>query len=64
MILDQLRRTRAADRWFYRNAANPALAFSSAERRRIDETVAESLAASYGITGIRDAFAVPRSHDH
>jgi hypothetical protein len=62
VILEQLRRTRAADRWFYLNADNPALAFSAAERRRINETVAESLAASYGMNGIRDAFAVPRSH--
>ena len=54
------RRTRAADRWFYLNPANPFLAFSPAERQRIDETVAESLAASYGINGVRDAFEVPR----
>jgi hypothetical protein len=60
VILEQLRRTRAADRWFYLNAANPHLDFSPAERRRIDETVAESLAASYGITDVRDAFEVPR----
>jgi hypothetical protein len=62
VILEQLRRTRAADRWFYLNADNPALAFSPEERRRIEETVGESLAASYGMTGVRDAFAVPGRH--
>jgi hypothetical protein len=59
IILDQLRRTRAADRWFYLNTGNPFLAFSTQERHRIKETVAESLAASYGITGVKDAFEVP-----
>jgi hypothetical protein len=56
IILEQFRRTRAADRWFYRNAANPYLDFSAAELRLINETVAESLAISYGIGGVPDAF--------
>jgi len=56
IILEQFRRTRAADRWFYLNGANPYLAFSPAELARINETVAQSLASSYGITGVPDAF--------
>lgn len=58
-ILEQFRRTRAADRWFYLNAANPHLSFTHAERRRINETVADSIRASYGIAGVDDAFRVP-----
>jgi hypothetical protein len=58
VILDQLRRTRSADRWFYLNAANPHLRFSPAERRRVHETVAESIRASYGIPVIGEAFRV------
>jgi hypothetical protein len=62
VLLEQFRRTRAADRWFYLNSGNPYLRFSTEERRRIDETVAESLRASYGIAGIDDAFEVPKGH--
>ena len=58
VILDQFRRTRAADRWFYLNSTNPHLNFTSAESRRVRETVAESIRASYGITGVADAFRV------
>jgi hypothetical protein len=56
IILTQFARTRAADRWFYLNTANSNLNFSAAEMKRINETVAESLALSYGITGVSDAF--------
>jgi Animal haem peroxidase len=56
VILDQLRKTRTADRWFYLNADNPHLDFSPAELARINETVGQSLEASYGLTGIGDAF--------
>jgi hypothetical protein len=58
IILNQFRRTRAADRWFYLNGGNPHLAFSSAEWQRIRETVAESIYASYGIEGMDEAFRV------
>jgi len=56
IILNQFARTRAADWFFYRNAANAALDFSAAELARINETVGQSLALSYGITGVTDAF--------
>jgi hypothetical protein len=56
IILNQFQRTRAADRFFYLNDANAALDFSPQELTRINETVEESLALSYGITGVRDAF--------
>jgi Animal haem peroxidase len=56
IILDQLRKTRTADRWFYLNSDNPHLNFSPAELARINETVGQSLQASYGLTGIADAF--------
>jgi hypothetical protein len=59
VILEQFRRTRAADRWFYANAANTYLDFSPAEWARVHETVGESLALSYGITGVADAFETP-----
>jgi hypothetical protein len=59
VVLEQMRRTRAADPWFYLNRDNPHLAFSRAERERIDETVAESLEASYGLRDLRDGFKVP-----
>lgn len=58
VILEQFRRTRAADRWFYLNRTNPHLNFSHAERERIDETVAQSLEASYGLRNLQDAFRV------
>jgi hypothetical protein len=58
IILDQFRRTRAGDRFFYLNA-DAGLNFSAEESRRINETVAESLEASYGLPVIRDAFHVP-----
>jgi len=32
--------------------------------RRINETVADSLAASYGIEGVRDAFEVTSGRGH
>jgi hypothetical protein len=60
IVLNQFKRTRAADPWFYANGANPYLAFSPAEWKRINETVAESIEASYGIRRIRDAFEVTR----
>jgi hypothetical protein len=56
IILDQFAKTRAADRFYYQNSANSALDFSETELARIHETVAQSLALSYGITGVTDAF--------
>lgn len=60
IILNQFKRTQASDRWFYLNKANDRLDFSPAEWRRINETVAESLALSYGVPGIKEAFRVPK----
>jgi len=62
IVLGQMQRTRAADPWFYQNTAN-SLHFTPAELARINETVGQSLAASYGITGIADAFEVINRHD-
>lgn len=59
IVLGQMKRTRAADPWFYQNTAN-SLHFTRAELARINETVAQSLAASYGIRGIADAFEVTK----
>jgi hypothetical protein len=56
VILDQLRKVRTADRWFYLNPDNPHLNFSPAELARINDTVGQSLQASDGLTGIGDAF--------
>lgn len=58
IILEQFERTRDADRYFYLNQANPELDFSPAEWKRINESVAESIAASYGVH-VQDAFRVP-----
>ena len=60
IILTQFKRTRAADWWFYLNRTNQRLDFSPAEWRRIHEPVAESLALSYGIQDVSDAFHVIR----
>ena len=58
IILNQFKRTRAADWWFYQNRMNDGLDFTPAEWRRINESVAESLELSYGIRGAKDAFEV------
>jgi hypothetical protein len=58
IILDQLRKTRTTGCWFCLNADDPDLNFSPAELARVNETVGQSLQASYGLTGTGDAFAM------
>jgi len=62
IILQQFRRSRAADPFFYANQAND-VNFSNAEMKRISETVAESIEASYGFEVPCEAFRMPKHHE-